>query len=110
VSTRPEPKGIVFASESDRPSLANHISEEWIAAQHEAGHAVVAAKLGFELQDVSIANAYVCRISLQWSIDGPADGPESRTLGEEEADALYTLAGERAQLLFPGGPDALGAV
>ncbi|MGH8567508.1 MAG: hypothetical protein ACREXU_05680, partial [Gammaproteobacteria bacterium] len=99
---RPPERSIVWESAEDL-AFANAVSDGWIAAIHEAGHAVIALRVGYELRDVMIANAYKCRVWLELPQDEPPAGMSTPSMFEAECDALYTLAGGVAEALRPEG-------
>jgi hypothetical protein len=65
VSIPQAPKGIVSPSDSDDLLLTPTAEGDWIAAVHEAGHAVLATIVGYELKDrpdyAAICSAAVLR-------------------------------------------------
>ncbi len=73
---------------------------DWLAAIHEAGHAVIACKLGYELKEVTIKGAYRCCEALRLPDGEPPGGISTLTQEEVENDAKYTLAGGKAELQF----------
>jgi hypothetical protein len=91
--------------------LVPSVQGEWLAAVHEAGHVVIAIACGYEPKEVSIEGAYLCRAHLQLPDGQPLSGVTTRSTDEEEADAMYTLAGGKAELLFVdnGGVEQLSS-
>lgn len=61
----------------------------------------MAVSVGYELKDVSIETAWRCRIHLTLPADDPPNRLSAFTEEEEIADALYTLAGGKAELELP---------
>ena len=99
--TRPPPDGSIVWGDPDELELTPAANEDWIAAIHEAGHAVIALALGFQLKDITIDNAYQCRIQLDLPEDEPPHGISTPSISEVERDALYTLAGGKAEVRWP---------
>jgi len=77
--------------------------ERWVLAVHEAGHAVIGEKVGFAVADVDIENARRCCARPDWQIDGPPGGVSSETGDEVVSDALFALAGGKAEIRDPDG-------
>jgi len=80
--------------------------DRWIAAVHEAGHAVAAIKVGYELRQVLLDNAYSCCARLPLS-ERPRPGIEAWTEDEEKRDGVYTLAGTEAEIELLGAATEL---
>lgn len=81
--------------------------ERWVAAVHEAGHAVAAVSLGYDLKNVVLENAYSCCAHLPLK-DEPPGGVEAWTDREERYDGIYTLAGAEAEIELFGAATDLG--
>ncbi len=98
--TMPPHNVLDVSADADDIVFTSPVSSDWLAAVHEAGHAVIAIVCGYELKDVRIEGAYQCRVHLQLPDGEPAGGISAQSIEEEEADAKYTLAGGKAELLF----------
>ena len=72
----------------------------WVPAVHEAGHAVAAIKLNLDLKVVTVQGAYSCRARLGSLAEDPHNGIVTADPADEACDAIYTLAGERAELVL----------
>lgn len=85
VSTTPRRSAIVSADEQDCNSSFNS-DERWMAAVHEAGHAVIARLVGYSVVEVGIeSDRFKCKARTD-----PIEYDEAN-------DAIYTLAGEKAE-------------
>ena len=103
VSTQQPPKGIVSSEDKDDMILTPS-RERWVVAVHEAGHAVIAEKVGFSVkEEVRIENAYKCCVRPDWQIDILPNGISSETADEVDSDALFALAGGKAEICDPTG-------
>lgn len=108
MSTRRVPENSIVRTDGDIARLTNVATEDWIAAIHEAGHAVIARCVGYEVREIDIGNASRCRVILEIAEHQPPDGMTTPTIEDEEQDALYTLAGGVAEALRPGGDGTAG--
>lgn len=77
--------------------------ERWVVAVHEAGHAVIAEMVGFAVREVRIENAYRCCARPDRQFEVPPSGISSETSDEVDRDALYVLAGGKAEICDPTG-------
>jgi hypothetical protein len=84
VSTQQPPKGIVGPDDEDEMILTPSC-ERWVVAVHEAGHAVIAERVGFKVKEVRVENAYLCCVRPDWQIDIPPSGISSETADEVDA-------------------------
>lgn len=86
MSSIPPRSGIVSSNDTDDVLLTVVCDERWIEAVHEAGHAIVARAVGYTLLEVGIEDGrFRCRVRTD---------PEGY---DEVRDALFTLAGEKAE-------------
>lgn len=86
VSTTRRRSAIVSSEEPDDQDSVFDFDERWMAAIHEAGHAVIARLVGYTVIEVTIEND-------QFRCKTRPDPFEY----DEVNDAIFTLAGEKAE-------------